>query len=65
MLIDLRIFANRMPGRRSTGLFNYIDKTLMADEEKKPSIKSNCVELHKHSEKKPMGSQSVRDLNRL
>ena len=31
MLIDLRIFANRMPGRRSTGLFNYIDKTLMAD----------------------------------
>lgn len=30
-MIDLRIFANRMPGRRSTGLFNYIDKTLMAD----------------------------------
>ncbi len=41
------------------------DNTLIADEEKKPSIKSNCVELHKQSEKKPIGSQSVRDLNRL
>lgn len=31
----------------------------MADDEKNPSIKSKRVELHKHSEKKPTGSQGV------
>ena len=38
--------------------------TLIADDEKNPNIKSNCVELHRQSEKKPIGSHSVRDLNR-
>lgn len=37
----------------------------IADEEKKPSFKSNCVALHNASEKKPIGSHSVRDLNLL
>ena len=35
---------------------------LIAEEEKNPSIKSNRVALHKQSEKKPIGSHSVRDL---
>jgi hypothetical protein len=32
------------------------------EEEKNPNIKSNCLELHRQSEKKPTGSHSVRDL---
>ena len=35
----------------------------MADDEKKPSLISNWVALHKASEKKPIGSHSVLDLN--
>lgn len=35
----------------------------MAEELKKPNIKSNLVLLHRHSEKKPIGSHSVPDLN--
>ena len=35
---------------------------VIAEEEKKPNIKSNCVALHRQSEKKPIGSHSVRDL---
>ena len=37
-------------------------KILIAEEEKNPNIKSNLVALHKQSEKKPIGSHSVRDL---
>ena len=39
--------------------------TLIADEEKKPNFKSKVVALHKQSEKKPIGSHSECDLNRL
>lgn len=39
------------------------ESTLIADDEKNPSFKSNSVELHKASEKKPIGSHSVLDLN--
>ena len=38
--------------------------TLIAEEEKKPSLMSNVVALHNASEKKPNGSQSVRDMKR-
>ncbi len=41
------------------------DNKLIADEEKKPSIRSNCVELHKQSLKNPAGSHRVFDLKRL
>ena len=39
--------------------------TFIAVDEKKPSFRSNCVELHNASEKKPIGSHSVFDLKRL
>lgn len=42
-----------------------VARTLMAEDEKNPRIKSNCVALHKQSEKKPIGSHSVHDLKRL
>jgi hypothetical protein len=41
------------------------ERILIADEEKKPSIKSNVLASHKESEKKPIGSHSVPDLKRL
>ena len=34
-------------------------KMEIADDEKKPNIKSKRDALHKHSEKKPIGSQGV------
>jgi len=39
-------------------------KTLMADDEKNPNFRSNVVALHKPSEKNPIGSHSLCDLNR-
>ena len=40
------------------------DKTEIADDEKKPSMRSKLLALLRQSEKKPTGSQALRVLNR-